>query len=648
MPLIEFDKKHRILVAILGLLFVCMVTLTIHGYSITVWHDFIDQSPEKEVLFEKGRLIRSDDFMLDIPNLLAQSAHVPAFPATNRNIGVGQNMHLPLELPAKGVSLLYRPFTWGFLVSPDFGLSFRWWSLVLGVFYSSFLALMIVSRNNFFSSLLLSIGLVYSPYLQYWSFHKGEIIIFGLLTFVAGCCFLAARKPLQIVIYGLVTGYTGAGIILSHIYPAISITVGWFVLFAWGGFYFDRRDELQLREQRAARFTGVFMALTVMIVSGALFYRESAEALRLLRDTVYPGRRFSTGGEFPLWAFFSHNLGAMLSDQNGKWIENVCESASFVFGFVPLLLLVIFSQFSRSRIHSPWIGALAAYMVFIGVFTFIGFPAWLAKITFMGMSLPERTQIGFGLANAFMLATAFSPRFGWQDVPQKTIRYAVAAWGALLLGSMFWFKWQYPLLKLGFAAPFAVITIAVSYVALRKRNLTLLVVFLAALSFLTSVKFNPVVRGGTDFLYHNRLSEKLTEINRGNAANAPWLVMGSWHVSNLPRMLGIPSLGGYHNYPQFRIWSLLDPAGKLVNQYNQSGYVTFVASPDRQPVIKIITPGNFEVFVSPAHDAFKKLGVRYFLSCNEQSHVIFRESGAFTEQYRSGNFIIFERKEPLL
>jgi hypothetical protein len=645
MPLIEFDKKHRILVTLLGVLFVCMVALTIHGYSITVWHDFIDQSPEKEAIFEKGRMIRSDDFMLDIPNLLAQSAHIPAFPATNRNIGAGQNMHLPLELPASGVSLLYRPFTWGFFVSPDFGLSFRWWSLVLGVFYSSFLALMIVSRNNFFSSLLLSIGLVYSPYLQYWSFHKGEIIIFGLITFVAGCCFCAARKPLQIVVYGLITGYAGAGIILSHIYPAISIIIGWFVLFAWGGFYFDLRDELQLREQRAARFTGVALALLIMLISGALFYRESAEAISLIRDTVYPGRRFSTGGGFPLWAFFSHNMGAMLSDQNGKWIENVCESASFVFGFVPLLLLVIFSQFTQRRINSPWIRMLAAYMAFIGVFTFIGFPVWLAKIAFMGMSLPERTQLGFGLANAFMLATAFSPRFDWQDVPPKTIRFAVAAWAALLLGSMFWFKWQYPLLKLGFAIPFVAITIAVSHVAFRKRNLTLLVVFLAALSFLTSVKFNPVVRGGTDFIYHNALSEKLIELHRSNAVNTPWLVMGSWQISNLPRMLGIPSLGGYHNYPHFKIWSLLDPEGRLAKQYNQSGYVTFIASPDRQPVLKTITPGNFEVFVSPVHDAFKKLGVRYFLSCNEQSHAIFRESAVFTERYRTGDFIIFERKE---
>jgi hypothetical protein len=389
----------------------------------------------------------------------------------------------------------------------------------------------------------------------------------------------------------------------------------------------------------------VALAFLIMLLSGVMFYREAAEAISLIRNTIYPGRRFSTGGGFPLWAFFSHNMGAMLSDRNGNWTENICESASFVFGFVPLLLLVIFSQFSQRRINSPWIGMLAVYMAFIGVFTFIGFPIWLAKITFMGMSLPERTQLGFGLANAFMLATAFSPRFGWQDVPPKTIRSAVAAWGVLLLGSMFCFKWQYPLLKLGFAVPITVITIAISYVAFRKRDLTLLVVFLVALSFLTSVKFNPIVRGGTNFIYHNTLSEKLTELNRGNAANAPWLVMGSWQVSNLPRMLGIPSMGGYHNYPQFKIWRLLDPAGELAEQYNQSGYVTFMASSYRQPVIKTITPGNFEVYVSPAHETFKKFGVRYFLSCNEQSHVIFRESGAFTERYRTGDFIIFERNE---
>src|SRR5436305_230306 len=95
-----WSQAHGRFLAFLSALFVLEVALGIHGYSMPEWHRWIDGSPAPEVLLGSPKSIRSDDWNLDLPLMLAQREHSPQFPVINRNIGFGYNMLAPIQTPA--------------------------------------------------------------------------------------------------------------------------------------------------------------------------------------------------------------------------------------------------------------------------------------------------------------------------------------------------------------------------------------------------------------------------------------------------------------------------------------------------------------------------------------------------------------------
>src|SRR6185295_18067798 len=111
----------RIVMALLAA-FGVLVALHLHGFSLAAWHEVIDGSPPSEVLLGEPRLIRSDDWKMQLPLLIAQTAATPRFPLVNPSVGLGQNMLLPVEAPVASWIALFRPTMWGFFLGPDAGL----------------------------------------------------------------------------------------------------------------------------------------------------------------------------------------------------------------------------------------------------------------------------------------------------------------------------------------------------------------------------------------------------------------------------------------------------------------------------------------------------------------------------------------------
>jgi len=68
------------------------VALRVHGFSLSIWHRWIDHSPSSEILLGEARSVRADDWTLQLPLAFAQVAHDPAFPVVSQSIGMGQNM----------------------------------------------------------------------------------------------------------------------------------------------------------------------------------------------------------------------------------------------------------------------------------------------------------------------------------------------------------------------------------------------------------------------------------------------------------------------------------------------------------------------------------------------------------------------------
>ena len=51
--------------------FVLLVALRVHGFSLPIWHGWIDDSPRSEILLGEARSVRADDWALQLPLALA-------------------------------------------------------------------------------------------------------------------------------------------------------------------------------------------------------------------------------------------------------------------------------------------------------------------------------------------------------------------------------------------------------------------------------------------------------------------------------------------------------------------------------------------------------------------------------------------------
>jgi hypothetical protein len=643
-PLVYFDRKHRILCGVLALWFVLALLFRLHGWSTPIWHHTIDDSPKKEILFGRARDIRSDDYLLDLPMIMAQTAHQPSFPVINHNIGTGQYMLAPIRAPARDFITLYRPFSWGFSLGNDLGLSWMWWGLTLGLFYSFFLVFMLVSRNLFWISFWAAVALVFSPYFQFWSLHKTEIAIHWAGAFVAAAYLLAARQRWVIWCAGVFLGWSICGVAFGHIYPPIAVTVGWLLPFAGAAWCWERRGVLPWKEYRLDRAGAFVLALAIIGASLGLFFRESQGVVQLIQNTTYPGRRFSAGGGFPLWAFFSHDFFAETCNHPGSWLGNICEDASFIFVFpaVWCLLLVLLVQYRRW--FDSWSLILAIYVAGVMIYTYAGFPDWLAHLTLFGMSTVNRTQMGLGLADLLMLVAALSNSRLRESLNFNTRWIGLLLWVSLLVACGFWFKSYWHHLKLYWLAAGVGFQVILACLWWSKNFRSWGMALLALASFAYTIPFNPWVRGGSDFLFKNPLSAKILELDHADRNIHQWVVIGDNGISELPRIIGVKSLGGYHGYPDFDLFKSFDPAGTHYSTYNQCGFLVFDVGDSMDAQFTSPSPGVVYANINPSSPAFAKAGVRFFLVLGPSRIRVFEESGNFSKLFNYADKAIFERK----
>ena len=325
--------------------------------------------------------IRSDDWAVEVPLMLAQVSHKPPFPVINTNIGYGANQLAPFKIPVWHVLTIFKPTTWGFFLGANTGLAWMWWSMVLGFFYTFFLLFMLISRNRFFLSMMGSLLLLFSPFFQFWSMHKSEIPIFMNLAFISFVYLTFGRGKKVILANGVLLGWFCGCFMLNFIYPAYQVSLAYLLVFMIGGFIASRYPELDLRKTGALRLAAFAISLAIVIFAAVLFYLDAQKVINILAETVYPGRRLSTGGDFEPWkllsntflihlyAFFLHGVNAP-SVVGWANMDNICEYASFIFLF-PVLIVVLITRCAAARkILDPLSLMIGCYITLILIYMF--------------------------------------------------------------------------------------------------------------------------------------------------------------------------------------------------------------------------------------------------------------------------------------
>jgi hypothetical protein len=546
---------------------------------------------------------RGDDFVVHLP--LALSQRTLGFPRVNPTVGLGQDMLVPIPVPIAHPATFFRPEVWGFFLGSDVGLSWMWWSRVFALFTVWLYLLREVTDRRVGPALLASAALTLSPFFQFWSFNSASMTASlgaGLLSAIA---LVRAERTAARLAAGLALAAAALCFALA-LYPPFQVVLahlGAVTILAWAVAH--RRE---LAEHRHWRATVLTFALSAALVAlGILaFARDAGEAIATIRASVYPGVRTAMSGDTPVAALLNANLGAPLWLHNSDGTSLALKAGWFVGP--PLLALHVAHVLRGARLD-PILAGLGLYWTAIAGYMLFGFPEPVVRATGLSLVPGQRAVIGLVVADAVILARSLVVG----DRRSIWIASAVAvAWTAVLLVCSStlrgWLGGGSWLVGAAFAVANGAIVLALGSARLRLLG----AVGVVALSLGTAAWYNPLVRGGSSFLFENELSKKILEVERTEGPSR-WVVVGVPRLASLFRILGISVVNGVHPVPQLELWAAIDPRGTWRNVYNRYAHVAVEFQPVETPRFVKRSEDVVVLEIEPRSRALRELGITHAL-----------------------------------
>ena len=607
--LIRFDPRTQLL-CVLGLLaFVVLVAAGIHYSSIEAWNTQWRATPSAEspssVILGHPKLIRADEWVVSTPALLNVYER-PGGPSAGRRA---------LDVVS--------PWTWGFYVlGLERGFSWLWNFWYLGTFLSVFLLMMLLTRNDFWVSVVSAAVLFFSSYNRWWD-ATVVLTTFAVATTALIYC-LQSRKVLNIVIAVVLFCVFGLGFVLLR-YPPWQVTLAILGVFLVVGFVAGNDFRANLRSHLGVKIALALVVGVAALVGGGLAYLASATTIHDMLNTSYPGHRVSTGGDVGIRRFFSGFLDPTFS-QTRYFVINICESSSFIFLFpFALVALVAGRALGWMRHVRPLLWAVSAYLVILSFYVLVGFPRVLSVLTLMSFVPGYRAVIGLGVGG-IVLCGLYLGQPTTRKLPRRV-------WAPLVLVSFAGF--------LAFAAAFAArytsarwsadwwvivpicVALAVAAGALVRQLRPVYFVVVLALVLIPSWGAIPVARG-LGPIYDKALVQQVQHVLRTRPA-ARWLVYGGFYTPEIVRAAGADVFNGVRFPPDVAAMKVLDPSGRNRLTWNRYAHIvaqTSIWGGPRFKLLKLKPPYQQDIYtlvVNPDDPKLRALGIRYFVARPRQA-----------------------------
>lgn len=586
-------------------LFAALVAAGLHGFSLPRWHAVIDGSEPDEVLLGVPREIRGDDWYVQIPLALAQRAHQPPFPRVNRNIGDGQDVILPVATPIAHPITLLRPEQWGFFAGDDAGLAWMWWLRVFGIAAAwAAVAWFVAGRRTGF---VVAGGalVLFSPVVQMWSLNPAPLLIPAGLGIAAALALFEARTRARRVALALVLAFAVASLAVAF-YPPYQVSLAWVGIAVLGGAGIGHvGSDRPWRPNALALAGGAGLGVAI---AAATFW-DARDAIETIASTAYPGRRISTGDLMPLSRLFGHHL--LVAMRGGDEAQGVVAAVPWLW--FPVVAAGEALRFARTRRIDPLAAALVLVCAAFVAYACRGVPESVARATGLAWVPSARVPLALGVADALLLVRVLArPRDEGEPghLPALCVAVAWIAWIGIVANGVHARRGD-----LGGAVT-ALLVVAnggIAYALLRRPRPACIAGALAVALAASTLWFNPLVRGGSAFLRENALSRQILAIDRAAGGATTWAVFGPPALGNLPRVLGVRSLGGVQPIPQLALWRRLDPDGSERDVYDRYAHVLFETGRSSVPRFQARGVDGFAVRVAPGSPALRELGATHVL-----------------------------------
>lgn len=609
--------KRWIFPCCLLMLYILLVLLRFNGSSAAIYSRIFYGTSQSDSNLIAGapRSIRSDEYMVQTPWMISQV--LTRSTDVNHDIGNGIDFST-VNIPMFDWTLIFRPLFWGFYLLPlENGYSLFWWGKAFLLVLASYLLALKLTKDKILVSSFLSLGFLFSPFFQWWySTSAIEMVAYASILLLLLFNIIDQKPTIKPVILSVGIIYFTFTLFLL-LYPAFLLPILYVTLFTFVGYAIHKNIAISYLDNQKKI---LLLILSVVTVAGLcfVFYKENQIPIEIVRNTVYPGQRFVTGGRTNLVNFLTgfYNRQLLLDGREllpGMW--NQCEASSFFLITIivtPWLIgELIFAWQETKKINLLLLFLLINELIFI-VWSVFGFPGWLAKYSLLYLSPPNRTIIGFGWLN-FLIICVLVGNSHFKEGRSKypAFIYSIFCFvGFVILG------YYFRSLSEGFLASrklifFIAFSISLMVFLLIQRKAILFSLCLLLFSLWSSLGVNPLYRGLSPY-FDSEVSSVIQ--HREILPDQKWVVFGNWTIPNYILANGGKIYNGTFFYPDMSYMGKLDPENQFNSVYNRYSHIFFTQTDQNNPPeFNMMGLDAFSIIVNPCYPIFDELGINNFV-----------------------------------
>lgn len=394
--------KYRFYIA--GIVLIYAVLMGYSGSSIGIYNDII-QPNNREIyyspIFGDSRTIRTDEWAVNAPSFVSQCVD----PNGNNYSyyhdslrGTKTEMFSQLNQPILDILSIGKPFTLGALIlGASRGYSFLWAASIIALLLVSFEFCMVISKNNKLASLLGMLLISFSASTQWWQCYN--IFTWGMLAIVLFDKFMLTKKFSTKILCSIGIFISGISYIF-YFYPTWQVPYGyiylavliWVIIKNWKEYKINKKD--------------ILLIIAIILAIGAIlgiYFVKSADALKLITGTDYPGKRFETGGK-EIKTIFSY-VYSIIFPYKIDTIGNPCELSSMIsFYPIPMLIALIYLVRNiKTKKHFSFLIPMLIISIVYSIFMVFGVNEMFAKITLLYMTPAGRLAVPLGFSQILLI-----------------------------------------------------------------------------------------------------------------------------------------------------------------------------------------------------------------------------------------------------
>jgi hypothetical protein len=477
---------------------------------------------------------------------------------------------------------------------------------------------MLLTKNNFWLSVTGTFFIFFSGGLQWWSYFIGNYMLYLNGMFISIAYLLYDKKRWPLIIAGLVFILSAYGFIFN-LYPPFQVPLLYLYLFLFAGFLLQRKNFQAIKENWRLKAIVFSVSLVILVIFTYHYYNLVKDTYTMMLNTVYPGRRFSTGGDLVNGKVFAEFFGIFMTDTHTpkQWM-NICEASGFIM-FFPIVFYAMGYYYFKTKKTDPLLISISIFIIIGLLYVLLGFPAFLSKITLFSMSPAFRTLPIVGVGNCFLLIcyiTSSKLEIKKEKISWVELGILAAATFIFMLIVTTQINKITENYFTSTQVSVAIALIVTSYLLTRYKNFrfvkTALLILLIGM-VIPNANVNPVTKGLAPIL-ENPLVVDSKEIHEKDPS-ARWVLFGNTRLTHLLKANGIDLFNSVKLVPPMKDMKVLDPTGRDDSTYNRYAWMTMGMYIDWKDTVifrKTFQDG-YTIFMDPCSPKLKQLGVKYFV-----------------------------------